>query len=150
MKDEDRYERCKTIVAKAEILVNRDLSSLWRPTSARTRAAMLCLAYVMSLEKIFKSNLHPFTHAANDMFGNSAKGFCEPLMLRDPLKTWFSSPLRLTSRMEKYVYNVSRYLQLRFCFVFSERYAAVDIGIIPMTFKYICGLSEEYRRSAWY
>ena len=153
MIDEHRCERCKTTVAKAENLVNRDWSPCWGPIPARTRAAMLCLAYVMSLEKTSKPNLHPFTYAFNDVFGNSAKGLSEPLMLRDPLKIWFSSPFRLTSRMEKYVYNVGRYLQLRFCSVFSEKDAVVDIenaGIISMTFKDICGLSEEYRRSAWY
>ena len=151
--NEDRCERCKTTVAKAKPLLNRDLLSLWHPVPARTRAAMLCLAYVMSLEKIFKPKLYPFTHPADDVFGNSFKGLSEPLILEDPLKNWFSDPLCLTSRMEKYVYNVGRYLQLRFCSVFSEQDTVVDIenaGIISMTFKDICGLSEEYRRSAWY
>ena len=151
MEDKDRCEHCKRTVVKAETFqVDQDWLPLLRLIPARTRAATLCLAYVTSLEKMFRPNLYPFTHAARDVFGDSSKGLSEPLMLRDPLETWFSRPLRLESRMEKYVYNMGRYLQLRFC---SGDYAAVDIenaSSISMTFRDICGLSEEYRRSAWY
>ena len=149
-KDEDRCERCKTTVVRAESLIKIDLSSRFCPTPARTRAAMLCLAYVISLEKTFKPSLYPFRHAAEDVFGDSSKGVSQPLMLNVLLNFWFSRPLHLDSRMEKYVYNMGRYLQLRFC---SGFYAAVDAdnaGIISMTFRDICGLSEEFRRSAWY
>ena len=151
--DQDRCERCKEIVVVAETLLTADLSTFSGPVLPRTKAAVLCLAYVVSLEKRFRPSMYPFTHAANDLFEDPRKGLHEPLMLRHPLSLWFGNPLRLTSRMEKYVYNVGRYLQLRFCSVFSEEYAAVDIenaGIIAMTFRDICGLSEEYRRSAWY
>ena len=145
VKDEDRCERCKTTVVTAETLVDGDLLPLPRLITTRTRAAMLCLAYVMSLEKKITPTLGPFFRTnANDVFGNLSGG------LSDPLKTWFSHPLRLESRMEKYVYNMGRYLQLRFC---SGSYLPVDVenaGIISMTFRDICGLSEEYRRSAWY
>ena len=150
MEDEDRCKRCKTTVVKAEALVVGDLSSPPRSIPARTRAAMLCLAYVTCLEKQGRPLLYPFRATAHDVFGNSAKGLSEPFMLRDPLKTWFNSPLRLTSRMEKYVYNVGRYLQLRFCSVFSELVEIKNARFISMTFRDICGLSVEYRRSAWY
>ena len=68
----------------------------------------------------------------------------------DPLKTGFSSHLPLTSRMEKYVYNVGRYLQLRFPSAFYAPFYGEDASTVCMIFKEICGLSEEYRRSTWY
>ena len=148
MEVENRCKRCEITLVNAKTLVNEGLSSLSRSFPARVRAAMLCLVYVMSLEKMY-----PFPQAANDVFGNATKGLSEPLKLEDPLKTWFSSELRLTSHMERYVYNVGRYLQLRFC---SGSYGAVDTenaSIISTTFTYFsysCGVSEEYRRSAWY
>ncbi len=148
--DEDRCERCKKIVMKAETLLTADLSTFSGSVPPRTKAAMLCLAYVMTLEKILIPSLKPFTHAANDVFGDSKEGLHEPLMLRHPLRLWFGSPLRLPSRMEKYVYNVGRYLQLRFCSVFDGAVDTKNASIISMTFRDICGLSEEYRRSAWY
>ena len=150
MEDEDRCERCKTTVVRAKSLLKADLSSHVRPTPARTRAAMLCLAYVISLERRFIPNLYPITHAVGDVFGDSSKGVSQPLMLSDPLKTWFSYPLRLDSRMEKYVYNMGRYLQLRFCSGFYAAVDAEDASTVCMIFKEICGLSEEYRRSTWY
>ena len=67
---------------------------------------MLCLAYVISLEKSFRPRSYPFTHdGAKDVFGDSSKGLNEPLMLSNPLKTWFRHPLGLESRMEKYQYG---------------------------------------------
>ena len=145
-KDQDRCERCKEIVVKAETLLTADLSIPSGSVPPRTKAAMLCLAYVISLEKIYKANLNPF----NDVFGAPNKGLHEPLMLRYPLSLWFPSPLRLTSRMERYVYNVGRYLQLRFCSEFGDAVDVKNASFISMTFRDICGLSEEYRRSAWY
>ena len=57
-----------------------------------------------------------------------------------------------TSRMEKYVHNVGVYLQLRSdsYHQFSYKVSEESAKIISMTFKDICGISEEYRRSAWY
>ena len=150
VKDRDRCERCRTTVRTAETLVDEELLPLPPLIPVRTRAAMLCLAYVTTLEKTFRPGSNPFTHAANDVFGNSSKGLSKPLMLRDPLKTWFSSPLRLESRMERYVYNVGRYLRLRFCSASCAPVDVEDASTVCMTFKDICGLSEEYRRSTWY
>ena len=45
---------------------------------------------------------------------------------------------------------MGRYLQLRFCSAFCAPVDAEDAGMISMTFRDICGLSEEYRRSTWY
>ena len=87
---------------------------------------------------------------ANDMFKESVKGYLELPILEDPLETWFRSPSRLTSRMERYVYNVGRYLQLRNIYAYKACVDAEDASVICKTFKDICGLSEEYRRSAWY
>ncbi len=52
--------------------------------------------------------------------------------------------------MERYVYNVGRYLQL--CFR-SAAYGRVDTesaSVLSIILRYICGLSEEYRQSAGY
>ena len=144
VEDKDRCKRCKTTVVKAKTFrVDQGWLPLPRLIPARTRAATLCLAYVMSLEKIYYSH-------AEDVFRASSNGLSEPVMLSDPLKTWFSRPLRLESRMEKYVYNMGRYIQLRFCSASYVPVEAEEAGIISMTFKEICGFSEEYRRSAWY
>ena len=148
--DENRCERCKAIVVKAETLVMEDSSSFSGSVPARTRAATLSLAYVISLEKVFLPYRDRLTFATNDVFEDSATRSHTSLMLRDPLKIWFSSPGQLTSRMEKYVYNVGRYLQLRVYSVGHGSVDAVNASSIAMTFKDICGLSEEYRRSAWY
>ena len=82
----------------------------------------------------------------------SAEG-SEDLATGQPKPTILWPP---TSRMEKYVHNVGVYLQLR-----SDSYVQLlhnskvrvneeSAKIISMTFKDICGISEEYRRSAWY
>ena len=141
-----RCERCKTTVAKATS-VKQDLSLCLGSVPARTRAATLSLAYVISLE----GECYPYEKIlANDMFKESVKGYLELPILEDPLQTWFRSPSRLTSRMERYVYNVGRYLQLRNIYAYKACVDAEDASIICRTFKDICGLSEEYRRSAWY
>ena len=148
----ERCERCKATVVKAENLVEEYLPSLSGSVPARTRAAMLSLAYVISLEKLFLPYRDRSTFATHDVFKDSATRFHTSLLIRDPLKTWFSSPVQLTSLMEKYVYNVGRYLQLRFSSA-AEAHGIIDTEnacIISMTFRDICGLSEEYRRSAWY
>ena len=141
-----RCERCKTTVAKATS-VKQHLSLCLGSVPARTRAATLSLAYVISLE----GECYPYEKIlANDMFKESVKGYLELPILEDPLQTWFRSPSRLTSRMERYVYNVGRYLQLRNIYAYKACVDAEDASIICRTFKDICGLSEEYRRSAWY
>ena len=141
-----RCERCKTTVAKATS-VKKHFSSLLGSVPARTRAATLSLAYVISLGE----ETRPFQYLLHDdMFGKLARKHCRPPMYRDPLRTWFISPSPLTSRMEKYVYNVGRYLQLRYISALNQRFNVEDPSIVCKTFKEICGLSEEYRRSAWY
>ena len=158
-----RCKRCKETAKKAENLIRVNLSSSTSSVPARTRAATLSLAYVISLEKVFLPYMDLLTFATDVVANVSAITSSTSLMLEDPLKTWFSNPSHLTSRMEKYVYNVGRYLQLRF---FSlehgirsnkEPYSPIYItlkaetaGIVSKTFRDICGLSEEYRRSAWY
>ena len=138
----DRCECCKTTVAKATS-VKEDLSSCLGSVPARTRAATWSLAYVISLGEGVRHFQHLLNH---DMFRGLARKRKrdEAALLGDPLKTRFSHPLRLESRMEIYVYNMGRYLQLR------SGVDAKDAEIISMTFKNICGLSEEYRRSTWY
>ena len=166
--DEDGYhckrcKRCKETAKKAENLIREDLSSFTGSVPARTRAATLSLAYVISLEKVFLPYLDRLTFATDVVANVSAITSSTSLMLEDPLKTWFSNPSRLTSRMEKYVYNVGRYLQLRFFSLEHERWLNKDTydpisitlkaetaGIVSKTFRDICGISEEYRRSAWY
>ena len=84
----------------------------------------------------------------------SAKG-SEDLATGQPKPTILWPP---TSRMEKYVHNVGVYLQIRTDSYhqasYNPKYDVIvneeSTKINSMTFKDICGISEEYRRSAWY
>ena len=146
----ERCERCKATAMKAETLVREDLSSFSGSVPARTRAAVLSLAYVISLEKVFLNYPDRSIFTTDKGVEDSHTRSHTSLMLKNPLKTWFSSPVHLTSRMEKYVYNVGRYLQQRVSYAPCGTIYTEHASIIAMTFKDICGLSEEYRRSAWY
>lgn len=122
-------ERCETTIKIATSAAQDSLSCLGS-APARTRAATLCLVNVIDL---------------GGGIGISLKNH------GDLLETTSSSHLPLPSRMERYVNNVCRYLQLRTSYGWS--YPAIDAEnarIVSMTFRDICGLSEEYRRSAWY
>ena len=88
-------------------------------------------------------------HLSDDMSEDLATGHRGPTMFGDPSNI-FSDPLLHNSRIEKYVYNVGCYLKLRSDSVTNGRVSELDARIISMTFKEICGLSEEYRRSTWY
>lgn len=73
------------------------------------------------------------------------------------LSDWFGESSKFESRMERYVHNMSRYLNVRFQSIYGieDSYSRFRphkkyISEVALTFKHLCGFSEEYRRSAWY
>lgn len=81
------------------------------------------------------------------------RDFCHQPSDKVPFNnTWLSSPETLQSRMEQYVYNFGRYLEIRF----SSEYKKGSINHkmaeeVSQNYERLCGRdSEEYRRSVWY
>ena len=169
-----RCERCETTVARASLL-RKYLSSNLDSVPARTRVAISCLGRVISLEKVPKFQYPISDHRYEDLVTGrrkrpmlgvsrpnldlpsddvSAKG-SEDLATGQPKPTILWPP---TSRMEKYVHNVGVYLQIRTDSYhqasYNPKYDVIvneeSTKINSMTFKDICGMSEEHRRSAWY
>ena len=109
-------------------------------STARVRAASLGLLFVLYLGG---PRLQP------QLLYNIENGF---LPDKAPFNTWFSDPETLQSRMEQYVYNFGRYLEIRF----SSEPPRGPINHklaeeVSRNYERLRGRdSEEYRRSVWY
>ena len=71
-----------------------------------------------------------------------------------PFNTWFSDPETLQSRMEQYVYNFGRYLEIRSSSELFFIKGSINHKLaeeVSRNYERLCGRdSEEYRRSVWY
>ncbi|KAL8864896.1 MAG: hypothetical protein Q9198_009576, partial [Flavoplaca austrocitrina] len=85
------------------------------------------------------------------LMNKDAFGFASP-----KLRAWFDKPNNTYSHAERYVYNMGRYIRVRF--VTAHYKNLVDVSArkalaeeVTKIFEALCGQrSEEYRRSVWY
>lgn len=164
VRDDDRCERCKSINIAAAGVIRRTLDSLSHETCPRTRAATVCLAFVMGLERIDALEYRGLAYAIHEVLGksvrpgepineggrNSARRLDQPLSLTASLNACFSELSLLVSYMEKYVYNTGCYLALRLKSDYGCPASDDDTRIVAINYKHMGGLSEEYRRSTWH
>lgn len=129
------------------------LSKLISPkTTARVKAASLCLLLVLFLggSKLDHRDLFPY----GELRGITAYWNFRTFSIsnEEPFNTWFSTPLALQSRLEQYVYNFTRYLQVRSSS--EENKGRINHNLardVSSNYEGLCGTnSEEYRRSVWY
>ena len=139
-------------------------------STARVRAASLGLVFVLNIggarlqpltlpwkeddfdfhDSRFKDMSHIFSYRREaSAIVVAQKGF---VLDKAPFDTWFSNPKKLQSRMEQYVYNFGRYLQIRFSSEINK--GCIDHKLaeqVSQDYERLCGRgSEEYRRSVWY
>lgn len=142
-KGDTRIERCsrcrEASQCTAQFLGDLEILQDTLPT-ARVRAASLGLFLILYL-----GGARLQTQALDKI----DQGFFPD---KAPFNTWFSDPEIMQSRMEQYVYNFSRYLEIR---VSSKRYrGSINHELaeeVTRNYERLCGRdSEEYRRSVWY
>ena len=146
--------RCKQAFSGAtNIWRGLKVSKLDSPkTTARVKAASLCLLLVLFLggSKLDHLDLFRYAEVRNIAYFRSYRTFSIPN--DEPFNTWFSTPSALRSRLEQYVYNFARYLQVRSSS--EENKGRIDHNLakdVSSYYERLCGTnSEEYRRSVWY
>ncbi|KAL9634165.1 MAG: hypothetical protein Q9204_003108, partial [Flavoplaca sp. TL-2023a] len=143
-----------------KIMTQPDVSNL----TARIKATSLGLLFIIVLDgrhlldACYDCNVGPeikvYSSLAAENFwlmNKDAFGFTSP-----KLRTWFDKPNSTCSHMERYVYNMGRYIRVRsvttHCTRLTDASARKALAEeVTKTFEVLCGQrSEEYRRSVWY
>ena len=123
-------------------------------STARFRAASLGLLLVLYLggarlqsrKSTSNKNVYTIWKVNTD---ESLKGFLTDKAI---FNLWLSDPETLSSRMEQYIYNFYRYLEIRFSSELGKGRINHEMAEeATRNYERLCGHdSEEYRRSVWY
>lgn len=147
-----RCHKCKKASEDAAQFLSYLETSQDTLSTARVRAASLGLLMILYLGG---ARLQQNAHAIEDeerLPSISALKNLNFIPAKAPFNAWFRNPDLLQSYMEKYIYNFSRYLQIRFSSQFDT--LSIDLELeekVSQNYERLCGRnSEEYRRSVWY
>ena len=135
-----RCNRCTEASEGAALFLSNLEVSQDSSSTARVRAASLGLLFVLYLGGA------RFQPQVLDRIEN---GF---ILDEAPFNTWFGDLETLQNRMEQYIYNFGRYLEVRSSSEFNRGTINHKLAEeVSRKYERLCGRdSEEYRRSVWY